>query len=225
MDKENKKPSVVIEATDKYGDVLKADMTQHESRRKPVGYVEIYEVDKDGNKQLNGKCNLVVYQGREWIAQRLFAVNNASVTATTHDQFISWFGVGSGGADVGDPLNPDAPENTETDLLSATLINSSDANCSDDGYYHPFDSDTIEFEQDVDTDSRWLKAKISVTLGTDDANLLDTGDSLINEAGLFLASSKADGFAGPFKLFARVTFASIVKDSSRSLLFIWYVYV
>jgi hypothetical protein len=101
------------------------------------------------------------------------------------------------------------------------MINAADSECADYrlvpdiGYYkHPFNP-IIEFEQDGDNYNYWLIAKISTTLSADDANGFN-----ISEAGLYTASSNV----GPFNLYARVTFPSIVKTSARQLLFLWYVY-
>ena len=66
----------------------------------------------------------------------------------------------------------------------------------------------------------WLVLKITTTAGIDDAN-----DERLSEAGLFTAESNAGGYSGTFTLFARVTFPTIIKDSTRRLIFVWYLYV
>jgi hypothetical protein len=60
---------------------------------------------------------------------------------------------------------------------------------------------------------------VLTTLSATDANGFN-----LNEAGLFTSTSTVGGFGGPFNLYARVTFPTIMKTSARQLLFIWYVY-
>jgi len=215
----------IIKINDNYGDeCLKDDTVKQSSEsRKPEGYVEIYDVNENGEQQLVGKHNLVVYQGREWIAERIFAVNNTNISSDPA-WWINWFGIGSGGAPVGDPLTPTSPISTNTDLDTPLPINPTDTNLADfdgsDYYKHPFDS--IVYEQDAANSNKYLIAKITTTIGTDDGN--GSGSQNINEAGLFMSSSDSGGHSGPFMIFSRVTFPTIVKDITRQLMFIWYIY-
>jgi len=195
---------------------------KRDSQIRPKGFVEIFDI-KDGKKEIIGKPNLVVYPGREWLISRAFNQANSGITALNTD-YISWFGVGDGGAPVGDPLIPTSPTNIDTNLSNSIMINVTDSACGDyrtspaTGYYkHPFDE--IAFEQDGDNDNYWLIAKIAVTLSSVDANGYN-----LNEAGLFISASNAGGYSGNFSLYARVTFPSIVKTTTRQLLFQWYVY-
>ena len=221
MEKKIKTTEVV--AYDRYGDeCLRDDLNSNRSNseRRPKGEVHVYEVDEDGKRQLVEKSNLVVYNGREILAQLLVRKNNALDTSHTNsrDHFLSWFGLGSGGVLPADPLDPVPPTLTNTDLNNAVVINSSDSTAADSGYKHPFDQ--VEFERDPLNDDRWLVLKITVTIGVDDAN-----GQQISEAGLFTATSDAGGHTGNFYLFARVTFSTIVKTSDRRLVFVWYLYV
>ena len=217
---EEKKTLITI--SDKYGDQCLIDKidASDKNKRSPQGFVEIYDIQNDGSKKLVGKSNLVVYQGREYIAERIFNTENAS-TSTTLSQYICWFGLGSGGAPIGDPLNPDAPTSNDTGLDTEVPLNATNATYADfrSGNYWKHPLDTIQFEQDSGNNNKWLIVKVTTTIGLDDANGYN-----LNEAGLFLGSSNIGGFAGPFHLFSRVTFPTIVKDSSRQLMFIWYIY-
>jgi hypothetical protein len=222
-DVKNKEPeTVVVDINENYGDSCIGDSVNAvgSSSRKPEGYVEIYSIDSDGNKQKVGKSNLVLYKGREWIASRLCNQDNINVNATP-DQYLSWFGLGNEGSPAGDPLNPNTPINTMTGLSNEVRINESDTSCADlrgDGYYkHPFDS--IEFQQDAANGNKWLVLKVTTTISIDDANGYN-----ISEAGLYLSNSNAGEFAGPFEIFSIVTFPAIVKDNSRQLVFYWYLY-
>jgi len=109
----NEKENIQINAFEYYSDCLQdknpLDKTlSYISDRKPKGFVEIYETTSNGVKKLLGKPNLVVYNGREWVGERIFNTTNVSVTSSPGD-FIAWFGLGDGGTPAGDPLNPTAP--------------------------------------------------------------------------------------------------------------------
>lgn len=224
---EKKIETIEIVAKEVYGDKCLNDQVNSGSRNKndgsPEGYVEIYEVDDDGNKKLVGKHNLVLYIGREWLAQRFVNINNANV-ASTKDQFLSWFGLGDGGVIPGDPLNPAPPTLLDTGLSNEVMITTGstagDPRVTPEvgNYKIPFD--TVAFEQDVLNDDKWLVIKITTTVASEYAN----GKEL-SEAGLFAAESSLDGYGGPFIIFSKVTFPSIVKTSDRRLVFSWYLYV
>lgn len=224
---------LMVSISDHYGNCLKDRIAGNEKMDideidRPKGFVEIYEINEDG-KQLLGKHNLVVYLGREWLISRAFNYQNANITPT-YEEYISWFGIGNGGCPIGDPLTPVSPTNEDSDLDNSIMINETDVLCADyratwdsadveaTGYYkHPFDS--LTFEQDSDNYNRWLIMKVSTTIGAGDANGYN-----LSEAGLFTSESNAGGYIGHFNLYARVTFPTIVKNSSRQLLFVWYVY-
>jgi len=222
-----------VEVHDHYGEECLSDGFNRKanSERRPQGEVHVFEIDENGKRKLVEKSNLVVYNGREILAQMLVRQNNSSSLNATNakDHFLSWFGLGSGGVLPADPLDPVPPTLTNTSLSTNVMINATDSSNADyhvlggdypdTGYYkHPFDQ--IEFERDRLNDDKWLTLKVTVTIGVDDAN-----DSQISEAGLFTAISDAGGSSGNFYLFARVTFSSIVKTPDRRLVFVWYLYV
>jgi hypothetical protein len=189
----------------------------------PKGFVEIFELDENKNKQLVGKSNLVTYGGREWLLSRALNYDNGSITPL-RTEFISWFGLGTGGVVEIDPFDPISPANSNSDLSVPIMINASDSTCGDlrvspAGYFkHPFDS--IIYEEDNENMDRFLIAKITATIGPEDAN-----NNLLSEAGLFTANSGSGGYSGAFNLYARVTFPSIMKYSTRTLVFVWYLYM
>jgi hypothetical protein len=219
-----------IEIRDFYGDKCLSDsfLSSGGYRGKPEGYVEIYEEDENGERKLIGRHNLVLYQGREQLAQRMMNFEN-SMVISTKDEFVTWFGLGDGGVLPADPLDPIPPILTDTDLYSLIMINASDSSSADynivdgdhpqEGYYkHPFDS--IEFEQDSMNDDKWLVVKITTVIGVNDAN-----DYQLSEAGLYTAESSLGGYSGNFTLFSRVTFPSLVKTEDRRIIFRWFLYV
>jgi len=220
---------IEIQAHDYYGDNCLVDKMSKKGsgNRRPQGFVKIFEVEDDGNKKLVGKHNLVLYRGREILAQRLVNQANPYITDATNakDQYVAWLGLGDGGVAVADPYTPIAPVVSDNSLSSEVMINGTDSSCGDykatptAGYYKKY-FDSIVFEQDTLNENRYLILKIQITLTVDDAN----GEQL-SEAGLFTAASNGGGYSGDFNLFARVTFPTIIKDSSRRLIFIWYLYV
>ncbi|MFW9871866.1 MAG: hypothetical protein ACFFG0_02105 [Candidatus Thorarchaeota archaeon] len=228
---ENKKVEEVrIEARDFYGDNCLVD-TVNKSKpvnRKPEGEVHIFEVTNDGKKKLVHKSNLVLYLGRETLAQRLVNQENSSVTPTK-DEFLSWFGIGDGGVLPADPLDPTPPVSTDNDLSSNVMISDSTSSYGDyhvaggdyptTGFYKK-QFDSITFQQDSYNDNRWLILKVETTIGVNDAN-----GSQLSEAGLFTAESNSAAYNGQFSIFARVTFPSLIKTSDRRLIFDWYLYV
>jgi len=229
---ENKVETIQVQIKDFYGDECLADSfnRKRQTGRKPEGEVHIYDVTENGEKKLLHKSNLVVYLGREVLAQSFLRSANGLGGTDYKDEFLTWFGLGSGGVLPADPLNPIPPNNQNTELESNVMINVADASCADyhitdvdpgystTGFYkHPFDQ--VDYETDPDNDDSYIIAKISISIGVDDAN-----GSQISEAGLFTGASSAGGWPGPFHLFSRVTFPALVKTADRRLVFIWYLY-
>ncbi len=213
--------TIELNVKDNYGKCLNDSVVPLRGKeRKPEGYVEIYEIGEDGIKKKVGKHNLVVYQAREYVAERILNTNNGN-TSTTPDMFVSWLGLGDGGTPVGDPLNPTAPINTDDDLSNEIPINTSDVTCADfrTGAYFKHPIDSVAFEQDASNNNEYLITKLTITIGTADGNGYN-----LSEAGLFVSNSDAGGAAGPFYIFSLITFPTIVKDSSRQLMFLWYLY-
>ena len=88
-----------VEIHDHYGDECLGDSINRDmsSERRPIGEVHVFEIDDRGRRQLVRKNNLVVYNGREVLAQMLISKNNPDSGATsknTKDHFLSWFGLG-----------------------------------------------------------------------------------------------------------------------------------
>jgi len=224
MELKEKDVVVVIKDEISFGDALNSEpMRNKESGLK--GHVQIYEILDGEKKLIYEKDNLVVYLGREYVASRIFNKVNTNLVSPNDpapDEFICWFGLGSGGTTLVDPFDPAPPSSTNTDLNTPIMINViDDINCGDlreDGYYKHNLYDVI-FEPDVNNASKYLIAQVQFQIESGDAN-----SSLISEAGLFTSSDSSSGSAGPFHLFARVTFPSIYKSEDRILFFVWYLY-
>jgi hypothetical protein len=226
-----------IHITEKYGDNCFKDSVQkgaNNFERRPKGKVEIYEIGEDGKEILVRKNNLVIYLGRETLAQMLVRETNVDELGnprlpSNKNHFLSWFGLGDGGVLPADPFDPVPPANSNEDLQSRVMVNPSDSSAADyhvvssgypkTGFYKlPFDS--IAFERDSLNENKWLVIKITTTVGISDAN-----NERLSEAGLFTAESNAGGWGGTFTLFARVTFPTLIKDNTRRLIFVWFLYV
>jgi len=227
------KNTLFIVGDDQYKIRDQSNKLKQETR--PKGYVEIYEVDENGEKILRNKSNLVVYLAREYVASRVFNRRNlVPQIPHTPDEFIYWFGIGDGGTPSGDPLNPLPPTLTDTGLVSEKKFlsgSTGDANVGDyrdntapdgEGFYK-LKIDSVEFTPDPDNDSRYLIAKATINI-----DLAYADGVTFSEAGLFTsppdAADSTQGDAnGPFHLFARLTFPAVVK-SSRQIVFVWYLY-
>lgn len=211
------------------GDSLKVPV----SERKPAGYVEIYEKTGDDVNNLIGKSNLVVYQGREWIASRIFNKTNLVPQipqgASGYNHFIYWFGLGNGGVPAGDPFNPIVPVSTDTNLISPVSFGTSNSAGVLGGLsgskYYKMKFEGIDFIPDADNDSKYLIARITINVDVQYAE-----GEILSEAGLFTSppsgvNPTVGDANGPFHLFSRVTFPAISKTGSRQLVFVWYIYV
>lgn len=215
-----------------------------ESDRGPKGFVEVYEVDKDGKKLLVEKQNLVVYAGREWVAQRIFASDNLHlpVSGSKAAEWICWLGVGKGGASPSDSLVPIAPTLFDTDLSTPVIISNDPYELYADWYtsgseagWRKKNIGVVDFEADGDNNNKYLVIRIETTLDVGEAD-----NELINEVGLFTAASadplfniplgytgplNAYPYNGPFHLFAKVTFSTIPKTPEKRFVFSWKIYV
>ncbi len=216
------KETTIIKTKDHYGEHCLSDSlcNVRDNKIGPKGYVEIYERDKFGNENILGKSNLIVYNARELIAQKIVNINN-NYADSSLNEFLCWFGVGDGGANSGDPFNPNPPLNRDTNLYNSIPISATDATCADynGGFFYKAPIDDITFEQDPLNENAWLILRTITTLG-----MQRSVGYQINEAGLFTAASNASGYGGPFNLFARITFPTLVKTDTRELVFIWYLF-
>lgn len=217
----NEIKTTIVKIGDKYNECLEDKISQNNSSklRSPKGFVEIYEINEKGEKQLVGKSNLVVYLGREWLASRAFNTTNVAISPTILE-YICWFGLGDAGCPVGDPLTPTPPTNSDTELGNKILIGSEASYADPDGlgnfYKHPL---AVSFVQDSANDNAYLIVQSTITISATDANGYN-----LSEAGLYTAESNAGGYAGPFHLFSRVTFPTLVKTAARQLVFVWFIY-
>lgn len=201
-----------------------------ESRETIKGKIEIFEE----NKKIEETTNVVVFSGREWLAQRAFGTVNVNTNYNSGvDWTISYVAFGQGGA-TSDILTPSPAESVDEGLKSPVMLNKNESN------YLTVESDTpnwqlksIENRFDYDEDSanlnRQLIVSINNTLLKTDANGPDSDNPTyydINEIGLFITDPNIGDPVDKsnISLFARTTFSTLRKVQTRQLVFSWKIY-
>jgi len=192
------------------------------------GYVEIYDKISAKEKLLIAKPNLVLYKGREWLAQRAAYKTMSSWDDTAKDGYINWMGVGTNGASPGDIMTPLSPTLPDSNLLSPIVLNSSESNYIDLSLsgqeYQVKPVASKIFVNDIVNQNRYLICQFQTTIISTDANGPNRETYYdLNEAGLYVGGE--DSLSSiPISIFARCTFSTIRKDSGRELVFIWNIY-
>jgi len=171
------------------------------------GHVIVTAVDKNGNPVwVEERNNLVVIVGRSWLMQKAFNVDYPG--QSVKHEFLTWFSIGSGGADSSDPFTPIAPNDSDVELFNRTQFGTDPALYADGGYKKAFTS--LEYP-DV------TSAKLVLTVDYGEAN-----GTLVNEIGLFASNSNDPAAATDFLLFSHATFPSHPKNSSVKFIIEWY---
>lgn len=84
--------------------------------------------------------NLIVYRGRNWLMQRAFAKDMTNRTDWS-DKWITWLGIGVGGAVGGSPLVPTDPDLIECTLDTHGVVSAGSRWVTVNGLdYHQFDT-------------------------------------------------------------------------------------
>jgi hypothetical protein len=191
----------IITFKDNYHNKLKDKLTTGI----PRGIVGIYDKLPNGELKIIQKSNLIVYQGREWLLQRAFGTELQGSNPIFYDRYLKWFGLGCGGGEPGNPLQPGTTNAWDTDLIQPLRINpdatevdtryaSKEINSSmTTGYYKEFSSVTRKedpangytFENKQFYPE--LIAEIRIELSSEDGNgESGLGYADINEAGLYI---------------------------------------
>ncbi len=210
-------------------------------KRGPIGWVQVYFDSimnnngtlKSGNLHHEGN-NLVVAQGRHFVAQKIF---NVAGTNDYRAYTISHFSVGAGGATVsGDTVTLLGPFICDTTLespirLSGSYLNEPSGTIGDPSTVYSYEGATkpittdgaiiLESESysggattcDYDT-----KVKCTCVVPAGEPAGLSPGQSVpVNEAGLYFTSGSVT------KQFARICFAPKWKEYESTLTIIWYI--
>lgn len=191
------------------------------------GEVSFFEGDGSGNpiNQLCKNHNLIVYESREIILQRLFDFERAPITGVVGDNElkISWISLGTGGADPASPSNPINPTLNDNQLNTEISIDASNLGYASvgglSGCRKPIG--TMEILADSKNVNRYLIMKTTTVISRNEAN----GNN-INEAALWFADHSSDPSAiTKFRIAARTTFPTIYKTSALELILVWYWFI
>jgi hypothetical protein len=193
------------------------------------GYVDILETGS--NNLLVSQNNLITYSGRRWLMHK--ALNNLGSMSYTPgseidplEGYMFYFGLGSGGTTIGNPLNSIAPAETDTDLAAAVPINDPKQDEQDGsplyytfaggGYKKQISNIVFSDTNSSVTSDTELQVNLQCIVEDDEAVLPPTGTTYgnnISEAGIFI-SEKTNPLS--FILFSRITFSTSVKDLSSN---------
>jgi len=174
-----------------------------EQRDRIIGIVEIF---KDNNFIERGK-NLVVYDGREFAASKVFDLGNYIDWKITH------FGIGNGGTSS-DGVTKIGPNDNDTDLYSPLTLNKNGKGYLRNGILKPINDKQLIVDQNT--------GKYTTILNTLQIVVNQEPDLVppvkINEIGLFYTDSN-----GNWKLFSHYTTTDKILEENESITFKWYI--
>jgi hypothetical protein len=215
---------------------------QQGTKRGPVGWVQIYlnsQVDPEtktlisGNKVFEGN-NLIVAQGRSFVAQKLF---NTAGAPDLRSYTVSHFGVGANGATVnGTAVTLLGPNICDTAMSAPIKLNASYLNEPSNtigspntlynyqGAVKPILTNGSILIEDEDYSSGGqnctygTKVKCTCTVPEGEPTGLSAGQSVpISEAGLYIVSGSTA------KMFAHICFPPKWKAFEDQFSAVWYI--
>ena len=209
-------------------DILEDEMRK--GKRGPLGFVKIYLRTKYGIIYDEGE-NLVVGQGREFVAQKTFnsVVYNGGSRPNLINYTISGFGVGSGGASVvGNSVVLNGPQICDTGMISPISLGVggylTEPNGTTTLCVKPItaSSGTTYLEPQTysggGTCTYYTKMNCTCIIPAGEPTSLIAGAAVqINEAGLYIT------YGTSAYLFAHICFAPKWKESESDLTIVWYV--
>ena len=198
------------------------------NKRGMQGWVRIFMANNNqiiGNPIFEGS-NLIVAQGREFAAQKLFrtAEYDGGTRPQLYDYTISHFAVGKNGATVdGDtvtiiePLVTDLHLGNAIDLGTGTYL--TEPSGIEDSVKPIISDGAISLEPIIyDTATYYTQVKCTCTLNDTEPTSLNTNESVeISEAGLYITNGSTA------KLFSHICFAPKWKEKSSQLIIEWYI--
>ena len=204
--------------------------------RGPLGWVQIYLQTKNGIVYDEGQ-NLVVAQGREFVAQRIFNSYEYSggFRSNWTNYVLSHFAVGSGGSTVtGSPLvvTLNGPYICDTGLISATSLGIGGYLSEPTGSVlavKPITSsggssnlESVAYTGGGSSCSYYTKMKCTCIVPSGEPSSLPAGGTTkIDEAGLYFVSNSG---VGPTSLlFSHICFAPKWKEKESTLTIQWYI--
>jgi hypothetical protein len=208
----------------------------------PVGWVKITLQTKNGIVYDEGQ-NLVVAQGREFVAEKIFDTISKVGSVDIVDyrsHIVSHFAVGEGGTNVsGSAVTLLGPYICDTQLLSAIDLGAGlgyleEKGSGVDNAIKPImasDGDlwleSQDFSGGLDTCTRYTKVKCTCIVASGEPTSLLTGESKrIDEAGLYFTvpsgTTPPITYSDPY-LFAHICFAPKWKEKESTLTIEWYI--
>lgn len=201
-----------------------------EDKTEMHGYVYCIHETRDGKKELlDHNHNHIVLNGRRWLMQR--AVGSSMLeTPDQHTYTLNWFGLGEGGANSSDPLNPlYTPDNTE-ELTAPIPIKGS---VETEGFTYDLSGYHKTFQKDEDG----RNAQMTFSAVNSEALALfhlvvDYNDCPYTTPNLGVKISEMALYASPteertetnFVMFSRYCMPIKYKSYSDKNIFLWFIY-
>ena len=170
---------------------------------KIIGIVEIY---KDDDFIERGK-NLVVYDGREYVASKIFDLGDFTNYKITH------FGIGSGGTSS-DGVTLLGAQDSDTDLYKPLTLNSNDSSYLRNGILKPINSKELIID---DNTNKYTCGLFTLTVRVADEPDLQAPVK-VNEAALFSTYGKN------WKIFSHYCTTDKILRENESITFKWYIF-
>ena len=170
---------------------------------KILGIVEIYKNDEFMER---GK-NLVVYDGREYVASKIFDLGNFTNYQITH------FGIGGGGTSS-DGVTLLGANDNDTDLYKPYVLNSQDSSYLRDGILKPINSKELIID---DNTNKYTCGLFTLTVNVADEPDLQAPVK-INEAALFST------YQANWKIFSHYCTTDKILQENESITFKWYIF-
>jgi hypothetical protein len=167
-----------------------------------VGIVEVY---KNGEFYERGN-NLVVYNGREFAASKVFDLGNYVDWKITH------FGIGKGGTSS-DGITKIGPKDDDTDLYDPLTLNKNSPNYKRDGILKPINKTELIIDENT---NHYTAVKNTLTIVASDEPDLEL-PAKVNEVALFY--TKDDNW----RIFSHYTTAVKTLEENDSITFEWYI--
>ena len=192
------------------------------------GYVYAIHETKDGAKEvLNLNHNHIVINGRKWLMQKAIG-SSLPDTPGQHEWTINWFGLGEGGANSSDPLNPLYTPDQQEDLVAPIKIHNTyytDYKYSDDGKkktFKLFTGSNAQMKYDVINSEIVALFHLVVDYNDCPYELPNLGVK-INELALYASPSKEPS-CEDFVMFSRYCLPTKYKSFNDKYTFLWYIY-
>ena len=190
----------------------------------PVGWVRAFLNDK----LVVDKPNLVVAQGREFVAQKTFNLIDMETGQRTdyRDFVIDHFGIGSGGSTISNgEVTLNGPQICDTSLYSTIAFSDSGTYLTEpDGTQYALKSITsdgsiyLEPGELCSPDDYYTKVKCTCKVVSGEPTTLADGDSIkIDEAALYFTNGTTA------KMFSHICFAPKWKEKESEFVLVWYI--